>query len=63
VGAEIDRFGQEVRPVGEASERRRIDAMTLGGEPVAYSAPAPSPMPGSMNEDESFRILSIRSLR
>ena len=54
VGAEINRLGQEVRPVGDARERRRIDAMTLGGEPVVHSTPTPSPVPGAMNENKSF---------
>ena len=64
VGAEIDRCGLQVRPVGDAGKRGHINAVTLGREPVIHSAPAPSAMPGPVNEHESLghRIDPIRCL-
>ena len=45
-------LGEQVRTLPQAGECRREHLVALGGEQVGDPPPAPSAMPGAMNQDE-----------
>jgi hypothetical protein len=55
VQRQIDVWMQQVRPLAEASERRREYNIAARSQPVGDAAPAPASVPGAVNKDEGFR--------
>ena len=53
MGCQPDLLGQLVGALGEAGERRRLDAVACRLKQRSYTLPAPAAMVGTVNEDES----------
>jgi len=58
VRVERDLVAHQVRALAKAGERWRVDFVTLGIQQVGHAAPAPSAMPGAM--DQHKRVFYIR---
>ena len=45
----------EMRALAEAGQRRRVDAVAGGAQPLGDALPHPVALPGAVNEDERCR--------
>jgi len=60
VGVEIDVLAHEMRALAEPGERRREHLVALFLQQVGDAAPAPSAVPGAVDQHEGFARAALR---